>query len=161
MEAIVDYRQLMRQAIEQARKGIRDGQTTFGAVIANDSGEIIVETNNTVRADCDSTAHAEINAIRSACRKVGRIDLSGHLIVTTCEPCPMCAAAIHWARLDEVVFGATIDHAKRAGFHELSLACRTLYETGASEVRIQEGVLEDQCRKLFEEWQLGRSPRPY
>ena len=161
MEAIVDYRQLMRQAIEQARKGIRDGQTPFGALIANERGEIIVEAHNTVHADCDSTAHAEINAIRSACRKVGRIDLSGHLMVTTCEPCPMCAAAVHWARLVEAVFGATIDHAKRAGFRELSLACRTLNETGAGQVRTREGVFPGQCRKLFDQWRLGRSPTPY
>ncbi len=82
-------------------------------------------------------------------------------MVTTCEPCPRCAAAVPWARLDDGAFGATIDHAKRTGFHELSLTCRTLYETGASEVRIKEGVLEDPCRKLFEEWKLGRSPTPY
>lgn len=132
MQAIVHYRQLIRQAIEQAQKGIRDGQTPFGAVIANDRGEIIVQANNTVRADCDSTGRAAINAIRLACRKVGSIDLSGYMMIATCEPCPMCAAAVHWARLDEVVFGATIDHAKRGGFQELSLACRTLYETAAS-----------------------------
>ena len=147
----MDYRHLMRQAIEQARKGIRDGQTPFGAVIASDRGEIIVEAYNTVRADCGSTAHAEVDAIRLACRKVGSIDLSGYMMVSTCEPCPMCAAAVHWARLDEVVFGATIDHAKRAGFHEVPLACHTLYETGGSQIRIRESALEDQCRKLFEE----------
>ncbi|MCH8149538.1 MAG: nucleoside deaminase [Planctomycetes bacterium] len=157
----MDYRHLMGQAIAQARKGILDGQTPFGAVIANDRGDIIVAANNSVRADCDSTAHAEVNAIRLACRKVCRIDLSGYMMVTTCEPCPMCAAAVHWARLDEVVFGATIDHAAGAGFHELTLACRTLYETGGSQVRIREGVLEDECRKLFEEWRLGRFPTPY
>lgn len=85
----MDYPQLMQKAIKQARTGIREGQTPFGAVIANDRGEIIVEAHNTVRADCDSTAHAEINAIRSACQTVGGIDLSGHIMVTTCEPCPI------------------------------------------------------------------------
>ncbi len=68
------YRQMMRQAIEQGREGIWTGQTPFGAVIANDRGEIIVQAYNTVRANCDSTARAEVNAVRLACRKVGRID---------------------------------------------------------------------------------------
>lgn len=158
---MMDHRELIRRAIEVARGGIAAGQSPFGAVIATQAGEVIHEANNTVHASCDSTAHAEINTIRGACNRLGTIDLRGHVIAATCEPCPMCAAAIHWARLDAVVYGATIADARRAGFSELSLSCSTLYSQGGSEVVIHRGVLEDQCRALFDTWLSGPNPKAY
>ena len=116
---------------------------------------------NSMAADTDATAHAEVNAIRIACRKLGTIDLSGHVLVTTCEPCPMCAAAIHWARCDAVIFGATIDDAARAGFHELSVGCAELYKGGGSNVRFENEVMRPQCAALLDEWLRGACPHPY
>ncbi len=149
---MTNHTELISRAIDVAGRGIAAGQTPFGAVIATHSGEVIYAAHNTVHSAGDSTAHAEINAIRGACKRLGTIDLKGHVIGTTCEPCPMCAAAIHWANLDAVVYGATIADACRAGFRELSLSCATLYDQGGSQVTIHPGVLQARCRALFDEW---------
>ncbi len=152
---------LMQRAIEVCRSGIAAGQSPFGAVIARSDGEIICEVHNAVRADTDPTAHAEINAIREASRRLGTMNLIGHFIVTTCEPCPMCAAAIHWARLDAVVFGATIQDAREARFSELTVSTEQLYDLGQSHVKVFPFVMRNQCRRLFDEWLSGPNPDPY
>ena len=158
---MTQHAELIRQALEVAKRGIAGGQTPFGAVIATHSGDVVFEAHNTVHSTCDSTAHAEINAIRGACARLGKISLRGHVIGTTCEPCPMCASAIHWAQLDTVVYGASIADARRAGFSELSLSCSTLYRQAGSEVAVHSGVLEEQCRGLFDAWLAGPNPAAY
>ena len=152
---------LISEAIAMGKKGIEAKQSPFGAVIARPDGEIIFAAHNTVRLTCDATAHAEVNAIRGACAQLSTIDLSGHLMATTCEPCPMCAAAIHWVRLDAVLYGATIADAEDAGFNELPVACRLLYDIGGSRVRIESGILRDECKDLFRLWKEGPNPTPY
>ncbi len=155
------HTKLMLRAIEVAQQGIADKQSPFGAVIANRQGDIIAAEHNRVGQQCDATAHAEITAIREACRLLGTIDLSGHFMVTTCEPCPMCAAAIHWSRLYEVAYGATIEDAKQAHFNELSLSAKDLYQQSNSLVRIVPFVMREECRALFELWKKGPNPSPY
>jgi len=152
---------LMRLAVDVAKLGIEHGQSPFGAVIADTDGRIVATEHNQVRQTHDSTAHAEITAIRAACRKLGTPNLSGHGIATTCEPCPMCAAAIHWARLDKVIYGASIADAKQAHFNELSVSIETLFRHGQSLVQIIPFVLRDECRALFELWRAGPNPVPY
>ncbi len=156
-----DHINLMQQAIETCRAGITAGQSPFGAVIATQDGEVVCAVHNTVRADHDPTAHAEINAIREASRRLGTMNLIGYYLVSTCEPCPMCASAIHWARLDAVVFGATIDDAREAMFNELTLPAQQLYDTGGSHVKVFPRVLRNQCRGLFNEWRNGPNAQPY
>lgn len=152
---------LMRQAIEVGKAGIAAGQSPFGAVIAARTGEVVIAAHNRVRADGDVTAHAEIVAIRGACSRLGTIDLAGHVIATTCEPCPMCAAAIHWARLEAVIFGADIDDARAVSFNELLVSTQSVYDMGGSGVRVYAGVLRDECAALFELWKDGPNPTPY
>ena len=152
---------LMRQAVEVARRGIEAGESPFGAVIATGQGEVVVEAYNTVHSSRDSTAHAEVNAIRAACRKLNTIDLAGNIIVATCEPCPMCAAAVHWARLDAVVYGTGIEDAREAGFSELLVSCESLYQQGGRSVRVIPGILRDECREIFDLWRRGPNPIPY
>jgi tRNA(Arg) A34 adenosine deaminase TadA len=151
----------MQHAIDAARTGIAAGQSPFGAAIATRAGEVVVAVHNQVRADGDITAHAEIVAIRAACDRLGSIDLSGYVMATTCEPCPMCASAIHWARLDEVVYGAAIADAAQAGFRELAVSAASLYAEGGSPVRVTPGVMRDACVELFDLWQRGSRPEPY
>ena len=153
--------QLMQRAAAAAKEGIAAGQSPFGAVIASQDGELVAAAHNVVRASCDATAHAEVMAIRGACAKLGTISLAGHVIATTCEPCPMCAAAIHWARLDAVIYGAGIADAEGAKFNELSVPIATLYAHGGSPVRIYPHVLRDECAALFELWKRGPNPTPY
>src|ERR1700739_1757870 len=108
----------MQRAIQLAVENVRAGKGgPFAAVIVRD-GEIIGEGANSVTATNDPTAHGEINAIRDACRALNTFALRGCEIYTSCEPCPMCLAAIYWARIDAIYFGSDCDDAARAGFDD-------------------------------------------
>jgi tRNA(Arg) A34 adenosine deaminase TadA len=107
-------RRAIRLAVENAGQG-RGGP--FGAVVVL-GGEAIAEGANHVTSDLDPTAHAEIVAIRAACRRLGRFDLRGASIYSSCEPCPMCLGAIYWARLDALYYAAGREDAARAGFDD-------------------------------------------
>lgn len=108
----------MKRAVQIARKGMNNNEGgPFGCVIVKD-GKIIAEGNNRVIANNDPTAHAEIVAIRKACKKLGAFELTGCEIYTSCEPCPMCLGAIYWARPDKVYFAATRKDAAEAGFDD-------------------------------------------
>jgi guanine deaminase len=153
----MDPSSLMQQAIAKCREGLAKGQSPFGCAIAQ-GGQVVAVAHNTVVLSTDITAHAEMNALREACRHLGRIFLEGAIVATTCEPCPMCMAALHWARVDTVYFGASIDDAAAAGFNELRLPARELLEKGSSRVRLEGGVGAEACRQLFAEW-LARPDR--
>src|SRR4051794_15872306 len=107
----------MRLAIAKTREGIAAGQSPFGAVIVRD-GKVVAATHNTVWLTTDPTAHAEVNCIRAAASVLKTIALEGCTLYSTTEPCPMCLSAIHWAKIERVVFGATIEDAATAGFAE-------------------------------------------
>lgn len=109
--------QWMAQAIELARTNVDAGGGPFGAVIVRD-GEIIATGVNRVTVDLDPTAHAEVTAIRNACQVLGTFRLDGCVLVTSCEPCPMCLASALWARVDRVLFAADRDDAAAAGFDD-------------------------------------------
>src|SRR5216684_3132378 len=125
----------MRVAIEKAKEGIALGQTPFGACIAR-AGGLLSSAHNVVWQTTDITAHAEIHAIREACRKLSSIDLSGCVIYSTCEPCPMCFSACHWARISKIVYGANIQDAQRSGFHELTIPASRMKDLGGSQMEI-------------------------
>jgi tRNA(Arg) A34 adenosine deaminase TadA len=157
---VIDPDELMRRAIAKAREGIALGQSPFGCAIAVNE-RTIVAAHNLVLASIDITAHAEVNALREACRAVADIFLVGAIVATTCEPCPMCMAALHWARVKEVYYGATIADADAAGFNELTLSAAELLRLGASPVRLTGDILRDECRELFEEWSRLPQARTY
>jgi guanine deaminase len=108
----------MREAIRIAVENVRSGRGgPFAAVVAKD-GQIIATGANSVTSSNDPTAHAEVTAIREACRALGSFQLTGCEIYTSCEPCPMCLGAIYWARPDRVYYAATADDAAAAGFDD-------------------------------------------
>lgn len=107
----------INQAIDLATENVRNGGGPFGAVIVKD-GEVIATGVNRVTSNADPTAHAEVQAIRSACAKLGHFELKGCVLYTSCEPCPMCLGAIYWARLDRVVYAGTQTDAAEAGFDD-------------------------------------------
>ena len=150
----------MRLAIAKCREGVGAGQSPFGAAVVRD-GQLIVAAHNTVWRDTDPTAHAEVNAVRQAAAVQHTVGLSGCTMFTTCEPCPMCLAAIHWAKFDRVVFGASIADASRAGFTELSIPAKELAERGGSRLIVEGGVCRDECRALFEEWRTTGRGKTY
>ena len=146
----------MRLAIEQARAGIATGGSPFGAVVVL-GDELVSANHNEVWHTTDPTAHAEIVAIRRAAANLKEINLAGCRMYTTCEPCPMCAAAIHWARIDEVFFGASIADARHAGFNELEMPIDELYRHGGSHVKLHRNLLAVDCAGLFQEF-LKQNP---
>lgn len=108
----------MDAAVEVAKAGLKAGKGgPFGAVVVY-KGEIIAKASNEVLFTNDPTAHAEINAIRQACEKLGTYQLTDCEIYTTCEPCPMCMGAIYWARPSKVYFASSREDAAAAGFDD-------------------------------------------
>lgn len=108
----------MQEAIKMAEENIITGKGgPFGAVVVR-NGEIIVAVGNRVTSTNDPTAHAEVVAIREACKKLDTFDLSGCEIYASCEPCPMCLGAIMWARIDKLYYAADRIDASRAGFDD-------------------------------------------
>jgi guanine deaminase len=112
-----NHQKYMNRAIEISISNIDKGGGPFGAVIVKD-GKIIAESGNTVTNDNDPTAHAEVNAIRIAAKKLNSFDLSGCVIYSSCEPCPMCLGAIYWAKIDKLFFANTKNDADKIGFSD-------------------------------------------
>jgi tRNA(Arg) A34 adenosine deaminase TadA len=150
----------MRLAIRKAAEGIAAGQSPFGAVIVQ-GGEVVAATHNTVWRDCDPTAHAEVNCIRAAAPRLKTISLNGCTMFSTTEPCPMCLSAIHWAKIDRVVYGASIADAAAAGFCELYVDAAELARMGKSPLRVEGGLLRAECADLFEQWRQAGLCKPY
>ncbi len=150
----------MRLAIRKASQGIRRGQTPFGACIVK-KDEVVACAHNGVWQTTDITAHAEIRAIRVACKKLKTIDLSGCIIYSTCEPCPMCFCACHWARIDKIVYGTRIVDARRRGFHELQIPNQKLKKMGGSPVKIVSDFLREESKKLFVDWFRRKNKKVY
>jgi tRNA(Arg) A34 adenosine deaminase TadA len=150
----------MRLAIETSRRGIEAGQSPFGAVIVK-GDELVVAAHNVVWLETDATAHAEVNAIRLACRKLGTIDLRGCRIYSTTEPCPMCFAACHWAKLDQIYFGTSIPDANASGFSELFISNQQMKDQGRSPIGITPNVLRDEAAELFRLWQAKAGRKVY
>ena len=109
----------MKIAKENADNGIAKGEGgPFGAVIVDKEGNVVSNGNNKVILTNDPTAHAEIVAIRNACKNLGTYDLTGYSLYTSCEPCPMCLSAIIWANIKEVFYGCTKKDAANIGFRD-------------------------------------------
>jgi len=113
--------EFLRRAIALATQNVTLGRGgPFAALIVRD-GKVIAEGVNIVTATNDPTAHGEVTAIRAACKALGTFSLAGCELYTSCEPCPMCLAASHWARLDAVFYGAGAEDAAQAGFDDAYL----------------------------------------
>jgi guanine deaminase len=147
-------KKLMKKAVAQAFLGMRKNHGgPFGAVIAR-NGEVIASGHNMVIKKHDPTAHAEVVAIRRAARKLGRFDLSDCEIYSTCEPCPMCLAAIYWSNISQVFYGCTSKDAERIGFRDRRLYDLIKKRKSPALKKIKLGRSE--CLKPFREW--SRNP---
>ena len=141
------YEEFMKIAIEEAKTSLKEGNKGFGAVVAKD-GRVIASAHDTEVTDQDSIAHAEINAIRKA-SKIYRKDLTGCLIISTHEPCPMCTGAIIWSNISKVVYGVSIRDSIKAGRDMINLSCKEIIKKSNAEVNIQNGILKKECLKLY------------
>lgn len=152
--------EFMKLAIDKARQGIKEGQTPFGACISKDD-EVIVCVHNIVWESMEITNHAEIHAIREACKKLNTVDLSGCVIYSTCEPCPMCFSACHWAKISKIVFGARIEDARKLGFSELTISNEEMKRLGNSPIEIVGDILREENLELFKLWSTQGDRRVY
>lgn len=155
----MNEKELMRRAIALSEESVRNGGGPFGAVIAR-RGEIVAEAGNSVTADNDPTAHAEVNCIRRAARKLGTFDLSGCDIYASCEPCPMCLGAIYWARLDRIFYANDRKDAARIGFDDDFIYSEISLAPADRHKEIQR-LLPDEARRAFEMWEASDTKREY
>ncbi|MGB7759058.1 MAG: nucleoside deaminase [Bryobacteraceae bacterium] len=142
--------EFLRQAIEQAAENVRRGGGPFAALVVKD-GAVIAAGANCVTASNDPTAHAEIVAIREACRALGGFQLTGCDVYCSCEPCPMCLGALFWARPARIFFASTAADAAAAGFDDSSIYRQfALPQAGRAIPMIQ--VADPSAQRPFEEW---------
>lgn len=143
----------MKQAIERAQSTMRKNEGgPFGAAIIDSEGNIVSIASNTVLGDNDPTAHAEMNAIRQACKRLKTHDLSGHVLYATGYPCPMCLSAIIWANIKTVYYGCTPEDADAIGFRDdFIYDFIENHETDATILELKEIGRAD-CLKLFKEY---------
>lgn len=141
----------MKMAREQAEKGMKSNEGgPFGAVITDKEGNIISVANNQVLKNNDPTAHAEVQAIREACKKLNTHDLSGYILYTSCEPCPMCLSAIIWANIKEVYYACTREDAGKIGFRDEAIY-EYLKGNNKELINLQQ-INRDECVKLFKKY---------
>ena len=150
----------MREAVSAAEHGVsrRDGGP-FGAVVVRE-GRVVARAWNRVILENDPTAHAEVNAIREACRLLGRFHLEDCELYTSCEPCPMCLGAIYWAGLPIVYYAATRDDAAGAGFNDSLIYDELALRPETRKVRfIKTDAVA--ARAVFQKWMFDTDKHAY
>jgi tRNA(adenine34) deaminase len=147
------HRRHMQTALHAARRGMLAGEPPVGANLVLD-GESLVALSNGVITDLDATAHAEIRAIREACRRLRKLSLEGCTLYVTVEPCPMCLCACHYAGIERIVWGASLEdmHAVTGG--EVNVRHEAFRDAGLN-VAVTGGCLGDESRELLDEWARG------
>lgn len=153
-------KKFMQLAIDTALDNIKSNNGgPFGAVIVKD-GMLIAKSPNTVTSSNDPTAHAEINAIRLACKELKTFDLSGCEIYSSCEPCPMCLSAIYWARIYKVYYAADRFDAKKAGFDD-SFIYNEISISEKERSIYMENAMHKEGQLPFELWQETENKTKY
>ena len=149
----------MMRAIELSIKSVNSGTGPFGAVIVKDN-KIIAEGFNTVTLTNDPTSHAEIVAIRTACKSLNNFSLEGYDLYTTCEPCPMCLSAIYWARINKIYYANTRSDAHKIDFSD-SLIYEELNKTIKERKIPMNQIMRDEALKAFEMWDKKKDKVKY
>ena len=143
--------EFLLKAIEQARKTMNENiGGPFGAVIIDKNGDILSVSSNSVLRDNDPTAHAEINAIREACKKINSYDLSDCILYTTAYPCPMCLSAIIWSNIKEIYYACTKKDAAEIGFRD-DMIYEYLKGNNKDLLSLKQ-INRDECINMFEEY---------
>jgi len=143
----------MRRAFELSLENVRSGKGgPFGAVVTKD-GTIIGEGANQVLSTSDPSAHAEVIAVRAACRKLNSFQLGGCEIYTSCEPCPMCMGLIYWARPDAVYYANTAEDAANIGFDDALIYRELAMKPGRRTIRMEQAMREE-ALAAFRAWEV-------
>ena len=143
----------MTEAVSLGRIGVSQNCSPFGAVVVS-AGRVVGRDHNQVTQLLDPTAHAEVIAIREACRSLGRFDLRGSELYTNCEPCPMCLAAIYWARLDKVYYACTREDAAAIGFDDNFIYGQLSLDPARRSLPMEQ-LGRESSLGLFREWQAN------
>lgn len=145
------HEEFMAMAIELSLKNVEEHVNgPFGAVIVK-NGEVIAASANKVMSSNDPTAHAEVSAIRLACEKINSFDLSGCVIYTSCEPCPMCLGAIYWAQIDAIYYANANEDAAEAGFDDQFIYKELSKPLTERALPIKQ-LMRDEAMKAFKLW---------
>ena len=156
----MSHQKYLQRAVQLAIKGMRANRGgPFGCLVVKEE-EIIGRGVNSVTSTNDPTAHAEIAAIRDACRHLGSFQLSGCTIYSSCEPCPMCLGAIYWARPEQLFYAATRQDAAAAGFDD-DMIYRELTLNPDERTIPMQRVSIPETDTLFEEWRKKEDKLPY
>ncbi len=143
--------QFIKLALDEAEIGVKQNHGgPFGAVVVQ-NGKVIATGHNTVPSTNDPTAHAEVNAIRKAAQILGRFDLSDCELFITCEPCPMCLAAIHWAKMKKITYACTRKDAANIGFDD-EYIYDVIKGTAKEEQVAKQQEDRNGCLPLMKEW---------
>jgi tRNA(Arg) A34 adenosine deaminase TadA len=145
----VDFEEMMRLAIEEARASRLEGNKGYGAVVVL-GHEILARAHDTAITEHDPSRHAEVNAIRRAVQALGDSNLSGTILFSTCEPCPMCSALAVWVNLTAIVYGVSLEETARMGKARIRVGAKEIIEKSPVMIEIIEGVLKNECRVLYE-----------
>ena len=146
-----EHEKFMRMAIRISEQNVTKSLGgPFGAVVVKD-GKVVAKSANKVKTTLDPTAHAEISVIRMASKKLKTPDLSGCVIYTSCEPCPMCLSAIYWAHLDKMYFANTKKDAKQAGFDDQFIYDEIALPVHARKLKSHQ-ILRDEAQNAFQKW---------
>jgi len=150
----------MSEAIKLAKENILSNNGgPFGAVVVKE-GKIIGRGNNTVTSDNDPTAHAEVNAIRDACKNLDSFQLEDCEIYTSCEPCPMCLGAIYWARPKKIYYAGTQQDAANAGFDDSYIYEEIGLPMNERKIPVEQ-ILNNKILEVFDEWKNLDKKTPY
>lgn len=141
----MNHTDFMRVAIQEAKKASNSAK--FGCVIVK-NGKIVSYAHNTTKEDADPLAHAEVNAIRRACKKLRTKDLKGCTLYTPCEPCPMCFGAAWWANVSELIYGVSLEDVADVS-REIFVGSEFLNKKGGSKIKITKNCLRNECLKLY------------
>ncbi|MGD0752886.1 MAG: nucleoside deaminase [Anaerolineales bacterium] len=150
MESIVrvDFEEMQRLAIAEARVSKQDGNKGYGAVVVR-GHEILGKAHDTAVTERDPSRHAEDNAIRQAVQALGESNLSGAILFSTCEPCPMCSSLAVWANLTTIVYGVSIEETAAMGKSRIRVSAKEIIEKSPVMIEVIGDVLREECRALY------------
>lgn len=144
----LDFEESMRLAIHEANQSRLSGNKGYGSVVLL-GRDVVGRAHDTAATERDPSLHAEVNTVREAARRVGDSNLSGAVLVATCEPCPMCSALAVWANVTTVVYGASITETAGLGRSRILVGCQEMVDRSPVSVEVIGGVLGDECASLY------------
>ena len=144
----VNFEEMMTIAIAEARASKRNGNKGYGAAVVL-GRQILAQAHDTAISERDPSLHAEVNAIRQAVRALGDSNLSGAILFSTCEPCPMCSSLAVWANLTTIVYGASIEETARLGRSRILVSSREIIEKSPAMIEVIGDVLKAECKSLY------------